>query len=442
MDDLHLTRDLLRAINDQARNPGDLFSLVIAHLFDLCPVCENEFQAFKAESEQPSESTYDSAFSKVRSQLSATRKQVSREKVQAESDVRCLLAESESERKRLLLRLPASRRGPALADLLLEESFAAIPARPQESLHLCRLVGTLLNHARTTALTTELFARTQACLGNVKRIEGDLWAASDHFECARFLLRSSGGGDRRVRSEIDWLEGVLRRDQRHFAEAIRLQKRAATTLAMENAAEQAAKVFLSLALTYRDDKKIPNAVSAIEDALRMLEGAPDPSLTWRANHALALCLYDTGEFELAEERLRENQEFYESHGDPLSLLRVSWLEGKIAHGLSELERAEACLQAALRGFQEHGIAYDTALVGLDLARLYLEQGRAREVKALAEKIAQIFEHLEVHQEARAAVQLFQDAARLERVSIQLVSELSSYLGLARRDPGFAFRAPS
>lgn len=442
MDDLHLTRDLLRAIEDQTRDPGDLFSVVISHLFDLCPVCENEFQAFKAESEQTPASSFDSAFAKVRSRLAATRDEVCFEKAQAAEDMRGLLAVDLEERSAHLMLLPAKRRGPALAEILLEESMAAIPARPEASLNLCRLAQTVLSHAKATSLTTELYARALACLGNAKRIEGDLPTASDHLECARFLLRSAGGGDRQIRSELDSFEGSLRRDQRRFPEAVRLQKRAAISWAMENSAQKAARAFISLAVTYRDAQRIPEAILAIEDGLKMLEREPDPNLTWRANHAFAYCLCDSGEFEQAAEKLRENQDFYETFGDPLSFLRVSWLEGKIARGLGELERAEACLQESLRGFQERGIGYDVALVGLDLAKLYLQQGKTQQVKALAQEIAETFARLEVHQEAQVAVQLFHDAARLEQVTMQLVSELSRYLVLVQRDPAYVFRAPS
>ena len=49
MESLHLTRDLLRALHEGARNPGDIVPVVISHLFDLCPDCAEEFDAFQRE---------------------------------------------------------------------------------------------------------------------------------------------------------------------------------------------------------------------------------------------------------------------------------------------------------------------------------------------------------------------------------------------------------
>jgi hypothetical protein len=47
----------------------------------------------------------------------------------------------------------------------------------------------------------------------------------------------------------------------------------------------------------------------------------------------------------------------------------------------------------------------------DHAFLYLRQGRAADVKRLAEEIFPVFQAQDVHREAVAALRLFQEAAR-------------------------------
>jgi hypothetical protein len=70
-------------------------------------------------------------------------------------------------------------------------------------------------------------------------------------------------------------------------------------------------------------------------------------------------------------------------------------------------------------FADRGIAYDTALVTLELAVLYLEQGRTADVKALASETAWIFQAQGVGRELVATLRLFCEAAEQERVSVEL-----------------------
>ncbi|MEA2601731.1 MAG: hypothetical protein QOF89_2723 [Acidobacteriota bacterium] len=87
------------------------------------------------------------------------------------------------------------------------------------------------------------------------------------------------------------------------------------------------------------------------------------------------------------------------------------------------------------GFVRQGIGYDAAMVSLDLARVYLKEGRTADVQRLAGEMVAIFEAQEVHREATAALLLFQDAARREEVTAGLVRELALYLEAVRADPG-------
>jgi hypothetical protein len=90
---------------------------------------------------------------------------------------------------------------------------------------------------------------------------------------------------------------------------------------------------------------------------------------------------------------------------------------------------------AFKGFLDQGIGYDAALVALDLALLYLRQGRTAEVKRLARQMIPIFQAQDVHREALAALVLFQKAARREEVTVEQLLRLVKYLQEARTDPG-------
>jgi hypothetical protein len=78
------------------------------------------------------------------------------------------------------------------------------------------------------------------------------------------------------------------------------------------------------------------------------------------------------------------------------------------------------------------LGYDAALLSLDLAHVYTEQGRSAEMRRLAEEILPIFQSRDVQREILAALLVFQKAARMEKVTLDLVKELSDYLARCRR----------
>jgi hypothetical protein len=88
-----------------------------------------------------------------------------------------------------------------------------------------------------------------------------------------------------------------------------------------------------------------------------------------------------------------------------------------------------------RYFNAHRIAYDAALASLELAVLYLEDGRTPEVKRL---MYWIFKGQGVHQEALAALRLFHEAATREEATAELARRLIEYLAKSRSHPGLLF----
>jgi hypothetical protein len=86
--------------------------------------------------------------------------------------------------------------------------------------------------------------------------------------------------------------------------------------------------------------------------------------------------------------------------------------------------------------------FDAALASLDLAAVYVSQGRTEDVRRLAEETLTVFQAHNTHREAIAALLLFQDAARREQAGIELVHEVSGFLKRARANPELRFSPPS
>ncbi|MEA2600955.1 MAG: hypothetical protein QOF89_1947 [Acidobacteriota bacterium] len=82
--------------------------------------------------------------------------------------------------------------------------------------------------------------------------------------------------------------------------------------------------------------------------------------------------------------------------------------------------------------------YDCALVSLDLAVLYLEEGRSGEVRNLAGDMAWIFKEQGIHREALAALRLFCLAVEQEAATADLARRVARYLRKAQHDPTLRF----
>jgi hypothetical protein len=78
-------------------------------------------------------------------------------------------------------------------------------------------------------------------------------------------------------------------------------------------------------------------------------------------------------------------------------------------------------------------------VSIDLALLFVREGRTGELKELAEQMQLIFAAEDIHREAAAALVLFQEAARREALSIGTLEKIAAYLKAARLDPSLRYR---
>jgi hypothetical protein len=84
------------------------------------------------------------------------------------------------------------------------------------------------------------------------------------------------------------------------------------------------------------------------------------------------------------------------------------------------------------------MAYDTALVSLELAVFLIDEGKTAEVRELAGEITEIFKARDVHRETLAALAVFQAAADRATATTDLVRDLAAYLTRARLDPELRF----
>jgi hypothetical protein len=111
--------------------------------------------------------------------------------------------------------------------------------------------------------------------------------------------------------------------------------------------------------------------------------------------------------------------------------------------LSGKREAMALFVEVQREFTRLELPYDAALVSLELAVLYLEDGRTAEVRELALEMAWIFKIQKIAREALAALRLFCDAAARDAATVDLARQVWAEVDkLSRLGPRPAGPAPA
>jgi hypothetical protein len=87
----------------------------------------------------------------------------------------------------------------------------------------------------------------------------------------------------------------------------------------------------------------------------------------------------------------------------LILLRATWQEGSLLSEIGHLNNAAAALLRARQGFTEQGLAYETALVSLDLVEVYSKLGKAEEIRQVVAETTTIFRAMCLSREVLASL---------------------------------------
>lgn len=339
-----------------------------------------------------------------------------------------LLAESPAERQALLASQPAKARLPLLS-ILLERSWQA----RRESPSLCRRwaeLGAELAERPGLGLEEKLLADVRAevygLLGNGYRLEESYRAAERAFASAE-RWRRRGSREPLLRARLQSLLGSLCRDVRRLNEAIQVSERAEHTFRRLRETPLAERERIKRIWALYNQGRVQEALELSLDLASQLDWHSENPAALALVHNLVGYFVDLGFARHALSLFERAQPLYSEREDPLTHLRKEWLGGRILAGLREWYPAETCLDGVRQEFVARELAYDASLVTLDLAQVYAEQGKSWRVKQLAECMVSVFEAKGVRREATAALMLFYDAARRERVDALLLKDVSARL---------------
>jgi len=276
-------------------------------------------------------------------------------------------------------------------------------------------------------LDADLAALAHAQHANSLRVASDLQASAAAFDRA-FAAADRGSGDPLVAARLTDLLASLRSDQSSFEEAVTLAGRAARLYRRLGDRHGYGRARLKEATFHAYRGRLDRAVRTLTDALAHADPAAEPRLAFAAQHNLASYLDRLGRPGEALAALAEAEALCR---DRIDRIRVAWLEGRVRAHLGERETGERLLREAREAFVELGIGYDTALVSMELAQLYTEQGRTAALERLAAEMVPLFATRDLREETRAALVLYCRAVAERTASLEMVEDLLTRLERSR-----------
>ena len=334
----------------------------------------------------------------------------------------------------VLLEAEEIRNSWVLCMRLLETALAVAAENPERGRRLAEAARDLARRLPPESIPADhrrqLEALAWAHVGNTWRIPGHLRQAQASFTKATHLLATSVNPG--LAAELLVLHASLLQYRRRLAEARNALKTALRLNGKAPRADIRGRIRMQWASFAYEAGKPQAALRHTRKALRDL--TPEAYPRWYAGAANneAFFLSCCGEPAAALERLAAQRPVLERHGSRADLYYADWCAAAALRQLGRLEEAVVRYEAARRGFRQLGRAYHVAVVTLELATLYLEQGQLAAVKQLAAEALPEFTKQGVHREAQATLELFRQAVLAEQVQLAQVRGWLERLGARGR----------
>jgi tetratricopeptide (TPR) repeat protein len=317
---------------------------------------------------------------------------------------------------------------PPVIRALIERSHSLRHQNADEMLHLAQLARLAAESCSAAAAGNErkladLRARASGQYGNALRICGQPRAAEAAL-ASSLEQRRQGTGDPALHA---WLLGKLASlavFQGHNEDAIEIYDKAGELYHELGDEQSFAFTLTQMAIAVLYSGEAAWAVRTLNQAISRIDPA-DPHLLMAACHNLIRCYIDLDRPDQALALYSEIRDLYKEIDDPLLLLRMVWQEGLLLRDLGHLRAAETALLKARKGYLEEKLAYEVALVSLDLTTVYVKLGLAEEVKRTVLTTVPIFHALRVKLETLAALLQIQKVADQEQQALELIRTLHS-----------------
>jgi len=273
-------------------------------------------------------------------------------------------------------------------------------------------------------------ARASAHFADALRAAGDLEGATEAFQRAR-ALSALGTQDAGEWAEIVRFEARLEVARRRFDGAFTLASEAAAIYRKLGERELLAETLAEIGPFAARSGRLETAIEALSEAVRMFGPGRDAGRLACALMWLGALLAEAGRGREALAPLWRARSLYERLGDPIEILRIRWLEARATVAAGSLEQGEAALLAVRPQLLEAGLGREAAGALLDLAQIYLPQGRGREMRELTGELFFPFRSRDLHTGTVAAMLFLRRAVETGNATLDLVRELATYVAASR-----------
>lgn len=289
----------------------------------------------------------------------------------------------------------------------------------------------------TQAQKDDLRARTQIELANALRLNHNLDHAEDCLEEAAALVKERHCDPQTEGRLMDVYASVLM-DRRQLDEALVVLDNLHRHYLKYGETHLAGRALIKKGIALHAGERHHAAVDELRKGLAALRPERDPKLFASGQHTLVLALVGANGFSEAGKLLMESGLRHAFKDDPLNLLKLRWVEGKIFAGLGKLRRAEQIFIDVKEEFLRHDREYLVAMLNLELMAVLLRQGRPDEVEPLAAEALDIFRDLEVSREALKALSYLRQACRQKVATVEIVQQVVTFLNRLEQQPGLRF----
>jgi tetratricopeptide (TPR) repeat protein len=433
LDDEHPSPEVFDRMTRGAASPEETRGAV-RHLLTGCASCAGSILAARtaqpqaASSPERAEHAYDAAIERFQRRVSERLLRIEWERENA----RRLYAELlQQEAVQGLTQVHSTRRYASLAlcELLLRTSRdLAIedPERARRATELAVRVSEQLDLELYGApVVQDLRAISWAYLADTGRVHADLRLSRGALETAETLIEE-GSGDPLVQAELLGIKASLSAYSGRFDEAVHTLNKVASIYRRAGDRHLLGRTHIKKGTVLGNAGEIEAALRLIRCGMDLIDPPREPRLMVCATHNYIWFLKEHGPGTQATACLDGARRLYEKAGDRRDLLRLRWLEGKIAERPRD---AETALLAARDGLAKEGLAYEAALAAMDLAVLYTAGGRGDDMRRQAGQMLPLFRSEAMYRETLLALLSFRDG-RGQRAPTALLDEVDTYLSRA------------
>ncbi|HEV7672167.1 MAG TPA: helix-turn-helix domain-containing protein [Thermoanaerobaculia bacterium] len=324
----------------------------------------------------------------------------------------------------------------AVCERLCFESIREAPHDADQAHDLAELALTVAERSPgNETWRNVLIGFALAFVANSWRVLGDFQKANRTMQRSEELFNTKEGAFGPLDpTRVLALRAVLWKYQRRYEDALDALGEA---MSISVRSEQRTRLLINKASVLKRKEDFVGAVQALREAAGLAEKAADDRLhvVIAFNEATYLC--DFGRFGEAEVRLAALRKAAFQSGKGLDILRLQWLEARIASGLGKRAEAAASLSEVWEAFADRKLWFEASLAALELASIELDRGRTRAVRLLAASAAPVFAAQDFPDELLASLTLFWEAARREVASAETARLILKELRRVGREAGEA-----